>query len=227
MQALPLSNHLGGPVEIDVCWPCHVIWFDNLESTSLSPSSVIDLFKRIHEARNQGRNTVSVTPACPACSRQLSLTNDLARTGRFNYHRCPTGHGRMISFAQFLREKQFVRTVQPGELAQMKLTVKQIRCSSCGGPINLTQDTACTHCGSAISVLDEGAVAKALAGLRQAEAKQHAPRDPLKMADAILDAHRTPPKPQEPWWNEPVRHGGGIADLVDLGIDLALSRIFR
>jgi Zn-finger nucleic acid-binding protein len=227
MEALPLFNHLGSPVEIDVCWPCHVIWFDNLESTSLSAGSVIDLFKRIHQARDTGRNTVSLTPACPMCARSLALTSDLTRTGRFSYHRCPTGHGRMTSFAQFLREKQFVRTLQPHELAQMKLTIKQIRCSSCGGPVDLTNDTACTHCGSAISVLDEAAVAKALAGLKQADAAQHAPRDPLRVADAILDAHRAPPRQETPWWTQPVRQGGGIVDLVDLGVDFALSQIFR
>ena len=37
MQALPLSNHLGGAVEIDVCWPCHVIWFDNLRVRRCRP----------------------------------------------------------------------------------------------------------------------------------------------------------------------------------------------
>ncbi|MBL8521665.1 MAG: hypothetical protein JNK75_13500 [Betaproteobacteria bacterium] len=227
MEVLPLSNHLGGVVEIDVCWPCHVIWFDNLESTSLSPASVIDLFKRIHDARDKGRNTVSLTPSCPGCSRGLSLTNDITKSGRFSYHRCPTGHGRLISFAQFLREKQFVRTLQPAELAQMKLTIKQIRCSSCGGPVDLTGDTACTHCGAAISVLDEEAVQKALAGLQRADSATRGPRDPVAVADALLDTRRAPPRPATPWWTHPMRPGGGIADLVDVGIDLALSRFFR
>lgn len=226
MEVLHLSNRLGGPVDIDVCWPCHVIWFDHLESTSLAPAAVIDLFKRIHAARDLGRNTVSMTPACPICARGLSATSDLTRAGRFTYQRCPSGHGRLISFVQFLREKQFVRTLQPAELARLKLTVRQIRCSSCGGPVDLTSDSACTHCGSAVSVLDEEAVTKALAGLEQANARQQAAPDPQKMADAILETHRPPRKAETPWWNEPVRHGGGIADLVDVGIDLALSRIF-
>ncbi|MBL8512349.1 MAG: hypothetical protein JNJ55_00015 [Betaproteobacteria bacterium] len=226
MEVLALTNHLGGAVEIDVCWPCHLIWFDNLESTSLSAGSVIDLFKRIHEARDKGRNTVSMTPSCPMCARGLSLTSDLTRSGRFTYHRCPTGHGRMTSFAQFLREKQFVRNLQPTELAQMKLTIKQIRCSSCGGPIDLTNDTACTHCGSAISVLDEAAVNKALQGLQQKGVARNTV-DPVKMGEAILDAQRAPPRTETPWWNQPVRQGGGIADLVDIGIDIALSRLFR
>ena len=32
MERVTLASHMGTPVEIDVCWPCRVIWFDNLES---------------------------------------------------------------------------------------------------------------------------------------------------------------------------------------------------
>ena len=52
MEVLSLRNHTGAPVDIDVCWPCHLIWFDNQESSSLVPASVIELFKRIHAARD-------------------------------------------------------------------------------------------------------------------------------------------------------------------------------
>jgi ribosomal protein L31 len=230
MEVLALQSHMGSTVEIDVCWPCHSIWFDNLESVSLSPGSVIELFKRIHEKRDAARNTVSTQPGCPICQRTLALTNDLGKNGRFSYHRCPAGHGRFTSFAQFLREKQFVRTLQPNEIAQMKVSIKQVRCSSCGGPIDLTRDTACTHCGSAISVLDENAVQRALEGLKGKEAERLRKPDPLAAGDAIIAGQSQPhraPREDLPWWSRNVQHRGGIADLVDLGIDVLFDRMFR
>ncbi len=165
MTVTPFVTHLGTPVEIDVCWPCHLIWFDHLESASLSPQSVIDLFRRIHSHRSDSRNIVSLTGKCPACRDTLINTNDVTRSGRFSYYRCPQGHGRLISFLQFLREKNFVRTLTAPELAALSAKVKQIRCSSCGAGVDIEHDSSCTHCGAPVSVLDENAVAKALTDL--------------------------------------------------------------
>jgi hypothetical protein len=142
-----------------------MIWFDHLESTSLSAQSVIDLFRRLHTHRNDNRNIVSLNGNCPSCRSKLALTNDIGRGGRFSYYRCAQGHGRLISFVQFLREKNFVRTLNAAELQTLSATVKQVRCSSCGAGINIEHDSACTHCGAPVSVLDEQAVAKALNAL--------------------------------------------------------------
>ncbi|HEX9392250.1 MAG TPA: zf-TFIIB domain-containing protein [Usitatibacteraceae bacterium] len=162
MEALTLHAHLGTPLQIDACWGCQLIWFDPMESTALAPQSVIELFRRIHATHGASRNIVAMSPACPRCAEPLALTHDLARGGNFSYQRCPSGHGRLISFTQFLREKSFIRSLNPAEIQRLAATVKQIRCSSCGAPINLDADTACSHCGAAISVLDEQAVQKAL-----------------------------------------------------------------
>ena len=167
MECVALESHIGTPVEIDACWPCHVIWFDNMESASLSPGSVIELFRRIHAAREGGRNLLKMAVACPLCKASLKNTSDLAKCGRFSYSRCANGHGRLISFTQFLREKNFIRSLQPHEISALSARIKQIRCSSCGGPISLETDKACTHCGAAISVLDETAVENALLKLHE------------------------------------------------------------
>ncbi len=176
MDVLTFQSHLGTAVSIDACWPCHLIWFDQLESTSLSATSIIELFKRIHEAQsahaNVARNTVSMNMSCPSCSTGLKLTNDIQKNGRFTYHRCQQGHGRATSFTQFLREKNFIRSLNASEIKSLSVSVKQIRCSSCGGSIDLTNDTSCSHCGSAISVLDHDAVEKALTVLQAQQAKQ-------------------------------------------------------
>ena len=230
MESVALASHSGTPVEIDVCGPCHVIWFDHMESTSLSPGSVIELFKRIHAARDVGRNLVKIMVGCPQCKTPLKSTTDLAKSGRFSYSRCPDGHGRLISFTQFLREKSFIRSLQPYEISALSVKVKQIRCSSCGGSISLETDIACTHCGSAISVLDEAAVEKALVAL-QAKEVHRTTLDPARMNEALLAAgtdarrermHKGMQHSPSDWLNEP-RPADRLTDLVDVGIGAVLA----
>ena len=234
MESVVLTSHIGTPVEIDACWPCHVIWFDNMESSSLSPGSVIELFRRIHAARDDGRNLVKLVLACPLCATPLKNTTDLAKGGRFSYSRCGNGHGRLISFTQFLREKNFIRSLQPYEISALSLKIRQIRCSSCGGPISLETDKACTHCGAAISVLDEAAVEKALFAL-QAREVQRTKLDPNRIGDAILavEANALRARLHEgsqyrqsgplEWLSETTHTTGGLADLVELGIGAAVA----
>lgn len=233
MAALTFNTHIGTPVTVDVCWPCHLIWFDHLESTSLSPGAVIDLFRQIHAARNArdaSRNLVAMQLACPVCSTTLVNTSDLGKGGRFSYHRCPNGHGRAIAFTQFLREKNFIRTLQPHEIATLSVTVKQIRCSSCGGPVDLVNDTACRHCGSPISVLDDAAVERALVTLHEKEMRRTT-TDPARINAAMLDGEVQARRARRdaallagtsPWTGN-VQNSSGLADLVELGISAALS----
>lgn len=233
MERVALASHIGTPVEIDVCFPCHVIWFDNMESTSLSPGSVIEMFRRIHAARGGGRNLLKMVMACPQCQATLKNTTDLAKGGRFSYSRCANGHGRLISFVQFLREKNFIRSLQPHEISALSVRVKQIRCSSCGGPINLEADKACVHCGSAISVLDEMAVEKALLSLQSKEVARTT-IDPERMADALLaaeaNARRARLRESTSYgqsgpldWLNRAPTSGGLVDLVEIGIGAALG----
>ena len=233
MEAIDLTTHIGTGITIDACWPCHLIWFDHLESTSLSPGSVIDLFKRIHAARDGARNLVRLQSSCPVCATSLSSASDVTKSGRFAYMRCGNGHGRLIAFTQFLREKNFIRSLQPNEIAALSVKIKQIRCSSCGGSINLENDKACTHCGAAISVLDDAAVEKALGNLAAKEGAHAAP-SPERMADALLSAEASARRARRaladsgrPFaWVDDRPVGSGLADLVQLGVGAALAAWF-
>jgi hypothetical protein len=243
MEVLTFESHLGTAVSIDACWPCHLIWFDNLESTSLSASSVIELFKRIHEAQsstaNAARNTVSMNMSCPSCTTKLALTNDIQKNGRFSYHRCQQGHGRATSFTQFLREKNFIRSLNAHEIKKLSVTIKQIRCSSCGGSIDLANDTSCSHCGSAISVLDHDAVEKALAALQAQQAKQVGGATAEQQAQLNIALERLREAPTYSRSQIPMAGSldwlvaGGVlieavgngSDLVDVGIG-ALAALF-
>jgi len=217
METLSFASSYGTPVEIDACWSCQTIWFDNFESVALSPQSVIDLFRRIHEARDQPRRTLSMHFNCPRCDSSLANTRDMVKAGHFSYYRCPHGDGRLISFTQFLLEKNFVRELNPAELISLATKVRQIRCSSCGAPIDLQNDTACTHCGSPISVLDDQAVEKALMDYEERAAH----RTPIAQ-QPIAGGYRPAPQPVSSgsWSSNDVVNGivaaEAGADLVDL-----------
>jgi uncharacterized Zn finger protein (UPF0148 family) len=178
-----------GQVEADICYPCNAIWFKPLESSALTPGSIIELFRQIHQHRNDGRRLLSAKCSCPVCTRTLLLVNDLERSVHFSYYRCPEGHGRLTSFFQFLREKQFVRSLTSVELSGLKAKVVQIRCSSCGAPIDLQKDTACPYCRSPVSVLDPDAVEKMLQQLQDKEAHRRAP-DPANLGNQPVDTGR-------------------------------------
>ena len=150
------------PLEVDVCYSCHAIWFDAHESARLSPDGVVDLFRFIHEKGGASTAQLSSRMNCARCRSPLAQTSDIARNNRFSYYRCTQGHGRLTTFLHFLREKQFVRDLTVGERQKLAAHVRQIKCTSCSGPIDIATQAACSYCGAAVSVLDKDATQKAL-----------------------------------------------------------------
>jgi DNA-directed RNA polymerase subunit RPC12/RpoP len=211
-----------GELSLDLCRDCHVIWFDQYESAQLAPGAVIDLFRLIHEQSDRPARPLGSRLACPRCSRALVLTHDFQRSNRIVYHRCEQGHGRLSSYMQFLREKNFVRSLTVPEIAKLRERVAQVRCSGCGAPVDLSRDAACAYCGSPIAVLDADAVAKTIAELSSAEARRTAP-DPDRIAEAFLGT-RVAKKPLSPWLAD-VGTIGAEPPLVDLIAD-GLAALF-
>ncbi len=210
MARQKLARRPAGELEVDTCHPCHLLWFDPYESTALTPGAVMELFRQIHGHHETLPRPVADNIRCPRCRAPLALTHDLLRTNRITYHRCPSGCGRLTTFYQFLREKEFVRSLTGTEVARLRAQVKQVRCSSCGAPVDLTGD-ACVHCRAPISILDADAVAKTLAKLSSAEA---APRkvDPAAAVEAALAGKRVPRGPA----SAAGRHGASPPDSVEL-----------
>jgi hypothetical protein len=171
MQPRTLDGHggRGASLTIDSCSPCTLFWFDTLESVRLTPRAVLDLFRYIGEA-GAPRNSLRSNPGCPRCRRQLAFTHDLARATRFTYWRCGEGHGKLVTFHQFLAEKQFIRPPSADELARLRATVRQVSCSQCGAPVDLRRDSACTHCGAPVTLIDPAGVQKALRELSDGRA---------------------------------------------------------
>ena len=174
------------PMEIDACAACNLFWFDKSENVRLMPKSVLELFQYIGQASG-ARLVLASSFNCPRCTVVLAPTQDLQRTTRFSYWRCRNDHGQLITFHQFLREKNFIRAPSPAELAKLRATVRQINCSQCGAPVDLVLESACSHCGAAIALIDPEGVAKALREL-SAEVPKPVSADPSAMRTTLSDA---------------------------------------
>ena len=172
MEAQDFERHDHGAVRIDLCFTCDGIWFDHLESMQLAPAAVIELFKEIYTHRHGIRQPLTTRLSCPRCRDELALSFDLSKSGRFSYFRCPRGDGRFTPFLQFLREKQFLRSLTEVELQRVRSQVRQIRCSECGAPIDLEHDSQCRYCHAPVSFLDPEAVEKAVRMWSDAESRR-------------------------------------------------------
>jgi hypothetical protein len=106
--------------------------------------------ERVGRAGAQDRDLAK----CPRCKARLRRTQDMQRSTRFEYFRCPNDHGRLITFFDFLKEKDFVKPLTPAQIGELRKNVHSINCSSCGGPVDLAKGSSCGHCGSALSMLD-------------------------------------------------------------------------
>ena len=219
MSAQRFARKLGGEVALDLCFSCQGIWFDEYESLQLAPGGVIDLFKLIHEHRDDQRLPLSSPLRCPRCNEQLIQSQDRVKSGLFNYQRCGQ-HGRFITFGQFMIEKGFVRQLSGAEIKELSVRIGVIRCTGCGAPVDIRKESACSHCRAPIAILDAHAVEAALAGYQQAALKQAAPTDPALLADAILLTERERSRHQR-------ERGSALdADIGDLLLD-GISMIWK
>jgi hypothetical protein len=220
MQDQDFERHDHGTVRVQLCFVCAGLWFDHLASVQLAPGAVIELFKEINSRTPGPRQALAKLMNCPRCGDALALSFDLCKSGRFSYFMCHRGDGRFTPFTQFLREKQFVRTLTAAELQRVRSQVRQLTCSECGAPIDLEHDTQCKYCHAPVSFLDPDAVAKAVQMWSAADHQQHLGPAPEALSDSLLRAqiHRA---------GESVAPGTqfGAPDLVTMGIH-ALGRLF-
>lgn len=172
MRSLALEGHYQRMLEIDLCEKCQAFWFDGMESLQLSPASVLELFRIVGADNGNARPQLSATARCPRCSDQLIKTSDQQRQSRFEYRRCPRGHGRMTTFFNFLREKDFIRPMPAAQLEELRRNVRSVNCSNCGAPIDIVKASACGHCGSGLSILDVGQAEKLVSALKAESARR-------------------------------------------------------
>lgn len=225
MAPREIEGLYGRPVLIDACRACQGFWFDDTESLQLSPRGTLALFRLVAERHARERQPLGTRLQCPRCDLKLSLTLDQQRTTRFQYFRCVRGHGRFITFFQFLRARNFVRSLTPREVAELRAKVTQVHCSNCGGGIGLDTDVACPYCRVPVSMLDPHQVQAALQELRDADARRQQidPALPLTLMMEQLRAERVFAEAAGGGGASRGRILGGPQGLVEAG----LSLVFR
>ena len=172
MAAQVLAGRYGRNVAIDLCQRCGVIWFDGLESVALTAGAILRLFVLLHERPRTERAPLADTLACPRCRLTLVRTSDLQRQTRFSYWRCPADDGRLMTFFDFLREKNFVRPLDARDMAELRERVQTLTCSRCGAPVDLASGSACTFCRAPLSLIDTKQVESVVRALQEAEAEE-------------------------------------------------------
>jgi hypothetical protein len=221
MQAQTLDGHVGRAVTIDICLPCQSFWFDAHESVQLGPGGTLALFRLIGE--HTGKRTFSNADLakCPRCRARLRLTQDMQRATRFSYLRCPNDHGRLTTFFDFLREKDFIRPLTADQLRELRQNVQTVNCSNCGAPVDVAHASACAHCGSPLSMLDMRQAGALVAQLQKAEARERQPIDPalpLELLRARRQVEASFPQDRGTGWS---------TDLVEAGIQAVASWLKR
>ena len=215
MAAHTFEARLGRSVAIDLCLECQLLWFDHGESLQLSPASTLKLFRAIGEHGTKGRRPSPSEMPCPRCHAQLGLAHDRQRSTRFQYWRCPAGHGRLTSFFDFLREKDFIRPLSPEQIENLRRSVDTVNCSNCGAPVDLARGSACSHCASPLSMLDLEQTGRLVAQLREADRtdKPVDPALPLELARARREVEAAFASfERQPEWTLDV--GTGLAALA-------------
>ena len=207
MEQHTLDGHLGRTIEVDLCEPCQSLWFDGKENLQLTPGATLAIFRAIGEHVRKPEPSDAELVKCPHCKARLRRTQDLQRATRFEYFKCPNNHGRLTTFFDFLKEKDFIRPLTPQQIAELRKNVQIINCSNCGGPIDLAKTAACAHCGSPLSMLDMNQAERLVAQLRAADSaptrpsirrcrsrwreRATKPKRPSRGCPATIRGHRT------------------------------------
>jgi len=227
MEECALEGRTGTPMVIDMCHGCQAFWFDAHESPRLSPGSTLTLFSEIGaKAERPSAFTDGDVAKCPRCSGRLRLTHDRQRNTAFAYLRCPNGHGRLTTFFDFLREKDFVKPLSAQQIAELAQRLRTVNCSNCGAPVHLASGSACTHCGSPLCTLDLPHAEALLAQLKTADEQATRPVDPalpLRLAAARREVEQAfaSERGGSPWITDAESNG-----LVGAGLAV-ISRLLR
>jgi hypothetical protein len=193
MRSVALDAHYGERVTIDLCGECHGFWFDGLEHLRLAPAATLSLFEIIDAERGE-RHALPDKQTCPRCRLSLRLTDDWQRNTSFRYWRCLAGDGRFMTFVDFLREKDFLRPLDPKQVADLRARMQAIKCSNCGATIDLNHDTVCGYCRTPLLMMDFEQVGKVVQQLREEAARPSA--DPESLTP-VLDLLREGWRPDE------------------------------
>ncbi len=175
MREGTFDGHHGRAVVLDLCGGCNGIWFDGMESHQLTPGATLSLFRQMGEAVAEANRPLGARKPCPRCHAPLVGEVDKQRTTTFEVFRCPTGHGRYMTFGGFLRAKNFVRDLTPAEVTELRRHVQSVKCTGCGAAVDVRTTSACTFCRAPIAMIDPDQLQRTIAALEEREATRRRP----------------------------------------------------
>ena len=133
----------------------------------------------IHEHRAEQQRRAARAARVSALSRAASPRRyDRQRHVQFRYWRCPAEHGRLTTFVEFLREKDFVRPLAPAELAELQgARARRCAATAAAPPSISSRARRARYCRSPVSTLDPAArrARRARAPRRRGEAPDRRP----------------------------------------------------
>jgi predicted nucleic acid-binding Zn ribbon protein len=161
MRRLVLAGHYGRQVEIDACGPCHLVWFDNVESVRLSGPGMLELLDAMVQAQSEPHHVLQTAARCPRCAGALKTIHNRSRWGPTVQLECQRGHGAYQTFAQFLSEKGLIRPLGARDRAALLRDRNGLACLNCGAAMG-QDDTRCSYCDALPGMVDVARLASAL-----------------------------------------------------------------
>jgi hypothetical protein len=161
LRALSLPGHYGSTVQIDLCAPCHLVWFDVVESARLSGPGLLALIGEMAAAQALAHQPLRPGIGCPHCHQPVRTVHNRTRWGPSLQLECPQRHGAWQTFGQFLNEKGLLRPMSSADRARALQRPEGWHCVNCGGALGAA-DTACPWCTAVPAVVDVARLARAL-----------------------------------------------------------------
>jgi len=161
LRMLQLPGHYGSTVEIDLCAPCHLVWFDMVESARLSGPGLLALIGEMAAAQSLAHQPLRPDIGCPHCRNPVRTVHNRTRWGQSLQLECPQRHGAWQTFGQFLNEKGLLRPMSSADRVRALQQPEGLHCVNCGGAVDATQ-ALCPWCQSVPAVVDVARLARAL-----------------------------------------------------------------
>jgi hypothetical protein len=161
MQVLRLRGHYGSTVEIDLCAPCHLVWFDPVESARLAGPGLLALIGEMAAAQRLAHQPLRAGLGCPHCLQPTRTVHNRTRWGRSLQLECPGQHGAWQTFGQFLYEKGLLRPMGSADRHRALEGRDALHCVNCGGAL-AREDATCPWCSAVPAVVDVARLARAL-----------------------------------------------------------------
>lgn len=192
---LALQGHYGRALELDLCAPCHLLWFDTIEGAHLAGASLLALVGEMAAAQSLAHTPLRPQLACLRCRGPLRTVHNPSRFGASLQLECAQRHGAWQSFGQFLQQKGLVRPMSSADRHRALQRDGGLHCVNCGGAI-AQADTVCPWCTSVPAVVDVARLALALDP--EGATRQHAVHQHQREQGALNCAACGAAQPREP-----------------------------